>query len=62
MSEINVRWRKYGLRDNPYFVRPIAPDDPSLIASFVGRDKELKELNKVFQIGTDLRYLIVGEP
>src|SRR3989338_10360826 len=62
MSEFNLVWRRYGIKDNPYFQGPITSDDPSLIASFVGRTKERAELKKALQIGTDLRYCVIGEP
>ncbi len=62
MSEIQLTWRRYGLRDNPYFQNPLTTEDSTLLATFVGRKAEKAELKKVLQMGSDIRYLIIGEP
>src|SRR3989338_7297647 len=61
MSEFNLTWRRYGLKDNPYFQEPLNIDDGELVASFVGRQKERAELKKVIEMGS-VRSLVVGEP
>ena len=61
MSEFNLTWRRYGLKDNPYFQEPLNIDDSALAASFVGRQKERAELKKVIEMGS-VRSLVVGEP
>jgi len=62
MSEYNLTWRRYGLNDNPYFHRPLTLEGDIIpISSFVGRELEVRRLKAMIEIGSDVRYLIVGE-
>jgi len=63
MSGYNLKWRKYGLKDNPYFITPLTIDGGVIpISKFVGRNEEIAELKGVIEMGGDIRYMIIGEP
>ena len=54
-------WRRYNLRDNPYFISPLTIDGaPIPIDSFVGREKERKQLKQLIQMDS-VRCMIVGD-
>jgi len=63
MSEFNLIWRKYGLKDNPYFNSPLTIDGGTLsLSSFIGRKKEQETLKAIIRMGGEVRCLIVGDP
>jgi len=60
MSEFNLTWRRYNLRDNPYFITPLSVDGGTLdFSSFVGREEEKKQIKKIIEQGS-VRSIIVG--
>ncbi|MBI4981310.1 AAA family ATPase [Candidatus Woesearchaeota archaeon] len=60
MSEFNIVWRKYNLRDNPYFIDPLTiSNDKVPITVFTGRDSETKKLISLINSGSE-RILIIG--
>lgn len=62
MSEFNLTWRRYNLRDNPYFINPLSIDGGNVnFSSFVGRDEEKTQIKKIIEQGS-IRSLIVGSP
>lgn len=62
MSEFNITWRRYGLKDNPYFNAPLTIEGGAIpITSFIGRKKERQELKRVIEMGSDIRFIITGE-
>lgn len=62
MSEFNLTWRRYNLRDNPYFVNPLSIDGGNLdFSSFVGREEEKKQIKKIIEQGS-IRSILVGNP
>lgn len=62
MSEFNLIWRRYNLKDNPYFNAPLTIGNEIIpLSSFVGRKKEVEQLKKIISLGSDVRNLIVGD-
>ncbi|MEW5897407.1 MAG: ATP-binding protein [Nanoarchaeota archaeon] len=62
MSDFNLTWRKYGLKDNPYFNAPLTIEGGTIpITSFIGRKKERQELKRVIEMGSDVRFMVFGE-
>jgi hypothetical protein len=48
MSEPNIIWRKYGLKDNPYFISPLTVLSEKVpINVFTGREEETQKLIKL---------------
>lgn len=63
MSEFNLIWRRYNLRNNPYFITPLTIDNTEIpLSSFIGRIKEKEELKKIISLGGNNRALVIGEP
>lgn len=63
MSDFNLTWRKYGLKDNPYFNGPLTLDGGFLdLSAFIGREKERQELKSIIQMGGEIRCMVIGEP
>lgn len=61
MSLFNIVWRKYNLKDNPYFQEPLTISDGKIpISSFVGRKKEIEEIVNMINLGEG-RFLITGD-
>ncbi|MEK6889452.1 MAG: AAA family ATPase [Nanoarchaeota archaeon] len=60
MSLFNITWRKYGLRDNPYFLHPLAIQENMPFSSFIGRKDEIERLIGMINMGVG-RFLIVGD-
>ena len=61
MSELNLVWRRYGLKDNPYTLRPITIGQENLpLSSFVGRTDEVNELSSLFSLGSG-SILVIGD-
>jgi len=62
MSEFNLTWSKYGLKDNPYFHYPLNIEETQIpLSAFVGREEEKKELKRIIELGGDIRYMITGD-
>lgn len=61
MSEMNIIWRKYNLKDNPYFIKPlqIETENPLISLLFIGRQEETKKLINLISAGNE-RIMIVG--
>src|SRR3989344_7196088 len=61
MSELNLTWRRYGLKDDPYTLRPITIGQENLpLSSFVGRNDEITELISLFSLGSG-SILVIGD-
>lgn len=62
MSGYNLKWRKYGLHGNPYFISPLSIDKGIIpISKFVGRNQERKELKNVISMGGEIRFMLTGD-
>ena len=61
MSDYNVLWRRYGLKDNPYFVNPLNDRSNLPLSLFIGRQEERRQLANVIRLG-EARCIVVGEP
>lgn len=60
MSELNLIWRKYGLKDNPYFIAPLTVSGEKVpIEIFTGRSEEINKLIKLISSGNE-RFFVVG--
>ncbi len=62
MSELNIIWRKYNLKDNPYFIKPlqIGNENTSISLLFIGREQETNKLINLISSGNE-RIMIVGD-
>jgi len=61
MSLFNLSWRKYNLKENPYFQEPLAISDGKIpMSAFIGRKKEILNIKKMIEIGEG-RFLIIGD-
>src|SRR3989338_8323018 len=61
MSEPTLVWRRYGLKDNPYTLRPITIGQENLpLSSFVGRTDEVNELISLLSLGSG-SILVIGD-
>jgi len=61
MSYLDVLWRRYGLRENPYFVNALSIKGEVPLSLFIGREKEQQELNNIIRTG-EARCIVVGAP
>ncbi|MBI3052189.1 AAA family ATPase [Candidatus Woesearchaeota archaeon] len=61
MSEYNLLWRRYGLKENPFFVDPLTISGDVPLSLFVGRISERNELGNIIRTG-EARCLVVGYP
>ena len=61
MSDFNVLWRRYGLKDSPYFVNPLSSTSSLPLSLFTGRQEEKTRLVNVIRLGEG-RCMVVGAP
>ncbi len=62
MSELNIVWRKYNLKDDPYFIRPLEIENERTAISllFIGREKEKEDILNKMSSGRG-SILVVGD-
>lgn len=61
MSDYNVLWHRYGLKDSPYFVNPLSNTGDLPLTLFIGRQEERRKLGNIISLG-EARCIVVGEP
>ena len=61
MSDYNILWRRYGLKDSPYFVNPLSSTSNLPLTLFTGRQEEKRQLTNIIRLGEG-RCMVVGAP
>ncbi|MBS3149752.1 ATP-binding protein [Candidatus Woesearchaeota archaeon] len=62
MSEFDIIWHRYNLKQNPYFTEPLTIEGSIVpIETLVGRDKEKEDITTNISLGGGTRFLVIGE-
>ncbi|MEK6983346.1 MAG: AAA family ATPase [Nanoarchaeota archaeon] len=62
MDSFDPIFPKYGLKSDPYFIEPLLIEGGTVtFESFIGRDKESKELHKIISMDGGRRCMVIGE-